>query len=82
VYQLHVDRVCFVCFDVFTLLMFVCCSCRVVDDDILVTFDDGRSALKALHLNGKQVCWLDIKHEEVSHLLNRWFLPGRCLVFN
>ena len=28
---------------------------RVVDDDILVTFDDGRSALKALHLDGKQV---------------------------
>ncbi|XP_031549964.1 synaptojanin-1-like [Actinia tenebrosa] len=28
---------------------------RVVDDEILVSFDDGRSALKALHLDGKQI---------------------------
>ena len=30
-------------------------SCRVVDDEILLTMDDGRSALKALELDGKEV---------------------------
>ena len=30
-------------------------SCRVVDDEILLTMDDGRSALKTLELDGKEV---------------------------
>ena len=29
--------------------------CRVVDDEILLTMDDGRSALKVLQLDGKEV---------------------------
>lgn len=30
-------------------------SCRVVDDEVLLTMDDGRSALKVLELDGKEV---------------------------
>ena len=29
--------------------------CRVVDNEFLLTMDDGRSALKALELDGKEV---------------------------
>ena len=32
--------------------------CRVVDNDFLLTMDDGRSALKALELDGKEVKYL------------------------
>lgn len=38
------------CIQLFCLL-----CCRVVDDEILLTMDDGRSALKALELDGKEV---------------------------
>lgn len=30
-------------------------TCRVVDDEVLLTMDDGRSALKVLELDGKEV---------------------------
>lgn len=30
-------------------------SCRVVDEEILLTMDDGRSALKVLELDGREV---------------------------
>ena len=37
-------------------------SCRVVDDEILLTMDDGRSALKVLELNGKEVANVESPH--------------------
>lgn len=46
---------------------------RVVDDEICLTMDDGRSALKALELDGKEV-----KKKiagEVGFLLKSRYLP-------
>ncbi|KAK3720929.1 hypothetical protein QZH41_014536, partial [Actinostola sp. cb2023] len=45
---------------------------RVVDGNTLVTFDDGRSALKALHLDGK----------EISGKTARIKLKSECLLSN
>ena len=41
-------------------MKYQCCynslsSCRVVDDEILLTMDDGRGALKVLELDGEEV---------------------------
>ena len=36
-------------------LILLCEICRMVDNEILLTMDDGRSALKALELDGKEV---------------------------
>lgn len=45
---------------------------RVVDDEICLTMDDGRSALKALELDGKEVKKIA---GEVGFLLKSRYLP-------
>ena len=43
--------------------------CRVVDDEILLTMDDGRSALKVLELDGEEVIIL-LRRCEAIRVIN------------
>ena len=48
-----------------SLSYFLLCIYRVIDDELFITFDDGRSALKALELDRSKVLILTYYNTEL-----------------